>query len=55
MLHLDGMLGVGLGVVELAHIHSGLLRLVRGGGLEGEGKQMILIEVKEILPEKKFS
>lgn len=33
VLHLDGVLGVGLRVVQLAHVHSGLLRLVRGGGL----------------------
>lgn len=38
VLHLDGVLGVGLRVMELAHVHSGLLGLVRGGGLEG--KQM---------------
>lgn len=36
VLHLDGVLRVGLRVMELAHVHSGLLRLVRGRGLEGE-------------------
>ena len=39
MLHLDGVLGVGLRVMELAHVHGGLLGLVRGGGLEGRKKQ----------------
>lgn len=33
VLHLDGVLGEGLRVVQLAHVHSGLLGLVRGGGL----------------------
>lgn len=35
---MDGVLGVGLRVVQLANIHRGLLRLVWGGGLE-RGKE----------------
>lgn len=33
VLHLDGVLCVAVRVVELAHIHSGVLGLMRGGRL----------------------
>lgn len=46
VLHLDGMLGVGLRVMELAHVHCGLLSLVRGGGLEGGKGKYRLMEAK---------
>lgn len=47
MLHLDGMLGVGLWVMQLADIHCGLLRLVGGSGLEREREPIVMGEVQE--------
>lgn len=50
VLHLDGMLRVGLRIMQLANIHGGLLRVVWGSGLEGEKNRFhtgyILTEVK---------
>ena len=53
MLHLDGMLRVGLRIVQLANIHCGLLRLMRGSGLAGKIRtgsktDMYSLKVEEI-------
>ena len=46
MLHLDGMLCVGLRVVELGDIHRGLLGLVWGSGLWEEKPRPMLSTVQ---------
>lgn len=46
VLHLDGMLCVGLRVVELGDVHRGLLGLVRGSGLREEKPRPTLTKVK---------
>ena len=53
MLHLDGVLCVGLRVMELADVHRGLLGLVRGSGLQGGETQTHTIKVKGKLSGKK--
>lgn len=46
VLHLNGVLGVGLRVVELADVHRGLLGLMGGSGLERAEAEHTLIKVK---------
>ena len=46
MLHLDGVLCVGLRVVELGDIHRGLLGLVWGSGLWEEKPRPVLSTVQ---------
>lgn len=45
VLHLDGVLGVRLGVMKLSNIHCGVLRLVRWGSLERKSKQRYRFQV----------